>query len=187
MEPFIGQIQTFAFNYAPQGWSRCDGQELAITSNQALYALIGNTFGGNGRTTFALPDLRGRSVVHTGRGPGLDTIEIGSSGGSNLGYLTIDNIPSHSHTLTNGTANVKVGATAGEAIDEADSGSNGIQDGGTNEIFTEEPTTANFIGGVEVSGSTDASGSGHPFSIRPPFLGMGVCIATIGLFPPRQS
>ena len=186
MEPFIGQIQTFAFNYAPKGWSRCDGQIIAIANYQALFSLLGTTFGGDGRSTFGLPDLRGRSIVHTGPGPGIDNIAWGERGGSNLGYLTIANIPSHSHTLTNGTANVKVGATAGEAIDEADSGSNGIQDGGTNEIFTESPTTANFIGGVEVSGSTDASGSGQAFNIRTPFLGMGVCIAMDGLFPPRS-
>jgi len=100
LDPFIGQIQAFGFNFAPRGWSLCDGQLLAISSNTALFSLIGTAFGGDGRTTFGLPDLRGRTAVHVGRGPGLSNITWGQRGGRENVNLTIQELPAHNHIIS---------------------------------------------------------------------------------------
>ncbi|MCB0630228.1 MAG: phage tail protein, partial [Lewinella sp.] len=99
MEPFLGQIQPFGFNFPPRGWAFCDGQLLAISSNTALFSLLGTMYGGDGRTTFALPDLRGRSIVHIGTGPGLSHITQGEKGGRENVTLTTANMPSHNHAV----------------------------------------------------------------------------------------
>ena len=99
-EPFIGQIQPFAFNFAPRNWALCDGQLLPISQNTALFSLIGTTYGGDGRTTFGLPDLRGRVPIHQGHGPGLSSYVIGQTGGSATNTLTQAQMPSHTHTAT---------------------------------------------------------------------------------------
>ena len=97
MEPFIGQIQAFGFNYPPRGWAKCEGQLLAINAYQSLFSLLGTTFGGDGRTTFGLPDLRGRSIVGMGNGPGLGDVRWGEKGGAENHTLTAAQIPSHAH------------------------------------------------------------------------------------------
>ncbi len=188
MDPFLGQIQPFGFNFAPRGWAKCDGQLLAISSYSALFSLLGTTFGGDGRTTFALPDLRGRSITHIGTGPGLSTMSWGERGGRELITLSQQNMPSHSHALTNGVANVVVNATDNTDVSaEADSGANGIGSGGTMpDIYRENPTVGNHIAGVVISGSTNPSGSSHAFESRNPFLGIEVCIAMVGIFPSRS-
>lgn len=188
MEPFIGQIQPFGFNFAPRGWAKCDGQIIAISSNTALFSLLGTTFGGDGRTTFGLPDLRGRSIVHIGNGPGISTISWGERGGRELIQLSQLNMPSHSHALVNGVANVAVSTTNnGDASNESDGGGNGLGTSGTMpEIFRENPTSADHLAGVEISGATSASGGSQAFEARNPFLGINVCIAQLGLFPSRS-
>lgn len=187
MEPFLGQIQPFGFNFNPRGWNKCDGQLLAISSNTALFSLLGTTFGGDGRTTFALPDLRGRSIVHIGHGPGLSTISWGEKGGRETITLNQTNMPNHSHSLVNGVANVTVATTSGELNNESDGGANGLGTGGTMpDIYTENPTTADRLGGVSISGTTSAAGGSLPFEIRNPFLGINVCIAMVGIFPSRS-
>lgn len=97
MNPFIGQIVMFGGNFAPRSWALCDGQLLAISSNEALFSILGTTYGGDGRTTFALPDLRGRVPVHAGSGPGLTPRTLGSKGGQERVTLTIPELPSHNH------------------------------------------------------------------------------------------
>lgn len=185
MEPFIGQIQPFGFNFPPRGWAKCDGTLLAISSNTALFSLLGTTFGGDGRTTFGLPDLRGRSIVHIGSGPGLDTISWGEKGGKYIETLTTNNMPSHNHTLVNGTANVAVGTAAGGATSESDSGSNALLTEGL-DMYSETAVGSDHAGGVSISGSTSPAGSGQAFNIRNPFLGIEVCIALQGIFPSRN-
>ncbi len=96
-DPFIGQIQTFGFNFAPRGWARCDGQLLPISSNSALFSLLGTTYGGDGRTTFGLPDLRGRAALHQGQGPGLSNRNLGQRAGAENTTLTVNQMPSHNH------------------------------------------------------------------------------------------
>jgi microcystin-dependent protein len=104
-EPFIGQIQMVGFNFAPRGWAFCDGQLLPISQHTALYSLLGTTYGGDGHTTFALPDLRGRVAIHPGNGPGVDQITLGQKGGANKVALTVGNMPSHTHTALNASVN----------------------------------------------------------------------------------
>ncbi len=113
-EPFIGQIAVVAFNYAPQGWAKCEGQLLPIAQNQALFALLGTTYGGDGVTTFALPDLRGRVPMGDGNGPGLTPRVLGEKSGSETNTLTIAQMPMHNHTVNastvDGDQNVPTGS-----------------------------------------------------------------------------
>ncbi len=188
MEPFLGQIQPFGFNFAPRAWAKCDGQLLPIASNTALFSLLGTTFGGDGRTTFALPDLRGRSIVHIGHGPGLSTISWGERGGREYITLSQLNLPSHSHALINGVANVNVYTTDNaEPIAETDNGANALGTAGTMpDIYRENPTAGDHLGGVQISGTTNLTGGSQPFDSRNPFLGINVCIALQGIFPSRS-
>lgn len=197
MEQIIGQVQAFAFGFPPAQWAFCDGQIMSIAQNTALFSLIGTTFGGNGQTTFALPDLRGRSIVHPGTGPGLSNISWGEVGGVENMTLTQGNIPAHIHPIVGGTGagqlNVKtnISATSGPpATNETDSGAYGFGTGGDYPaVFSENtPSATNFIGGVAtaVSGSTGIAGSSIPFGIRNPYLGIYTSIALYGIFPSRN-
>jgi microcystin-dependent protein len=98
-EPFIGEVRWFAGNFAPRGWAKCDGQLLAISSNTALFSLLGTTYGGDGRTTFGLPAMRGRDMVHVGTGPGLSAKSPGQKSGSETVILTTTQLPNHAHGL----------------------------------------------------------------------------------------
>ena len=188
MDPFIGQIQPYGFNFAPRGWAKCDGQLLPISSNSALFSLLGTTFGGDGVNTFALPDLRGRSIVHIGHGPGLSAITWGEKGGRENVTLNQLNLPSHSHALINGVANVDVYTTDNaDATPDSDGGANGLGTGtGMPDIFRESPTAGDKIAGVEISGTTNLAGGNQSFEIRNPFLGINVCIALQGIYPSRS-
>ncbi len=99
IEPFIAEIIMFGGNFAPRGWAFCDGQLLPIAQNQALFSILGTTYGGDGRTTFALPDLRGRTAIHPGTGPGLSNRRLGERGGSETNTLTLPQLPNHTHTI----------------------------------------------------------------------------------------
>ena len=170
MEPYLGQIQAFGFNFAPQGWAQCNGQLLSIDENQALFSLLGTTFGGDGQVTFALPDLRGRSIVHPGSGPGLSPIQIGQSGGQETVTITINQLPSHNHA-------VSVAVNTG----------NGEEPASTKYIashasaFNEAPTQGSFLAGVNQANV----GGNQPVNIQNPFLGMNYCIALEGIYPSR--
>ncbi len=170
MEPFLGQIQAFGFNFPPRGWAFCDGALLPVAQNTALFSLLGTTFGGDGRTTFALPDLRGRSIVHVGSGPGLDTLTWGEKGGAYQKGLTIGNLPAHTHTVAVSTA-------AGE---EANPQNNVIANHAT--AFNEDATASAFMKGSAVS----TVGGSQAFNIRNPFLGIYVSIALEGIYPSRS-
>ena len=185
MEPYIGQIQAFGFNFAPRGWAKCEGQLLPISANAALFSLLGTTYGGDGISTFALPDFRGRSMIHQGAGPGLPSYSIGQRGGHNSANITTQNMPSHAHTLTNGVAKISVTTTAGSGTNESDNGANGLNTGGL-DMYVESPAGSDKLGGVAISGQTDANGGSQPFDITNPFLVVNVCIALVGIFPPRD-
>ncbi|WP_340112900.1 phage tail protein [Maribellus mangrovi] len=171
MEPFLGQIQAFGFNFAPRGWAFCQGQLLAISQNTALFSLLGTTYGGDGRTTFALPDLRGRSMVGMGNGPGLSDIRQGQKGGQEQVTLTVANMPSHNHAPS-----VAVQTGAGES--SAPTGYLAAHSG----AFGEEPSSGANLAGVN---SNNAGGS-QAFSTRDPFLGLNISIALVGIFPSRS-
>ena len=182
MDPFIGQIQPFGFNFAPRGWAFCDGQLLAISSNTALFSLIGTTFGGDGRTTFALPDLRGRSIVHVGHGPGLDTINWGERGGSYYKVLTPGEMPSHNHIATlHGESAVATSknpqsnllATPPTSGDDS------------NAIYATPNPAANKPMAPDAIVVSNAGG-GQAFNTRNPYLGIYVSIALVGIFPSRS-
>jgi len=96
-EPFVGEIRMFAGNFAPRGWAFCDGQLLAVSQNDALFSLLGTIYGGDGRTTFGLPDMRGRTPLHAGQGPGLSNRRLGAKAGAENVTLTVNQLPSHRH------------------------------------------------------------------------------------------
>lgn len=98
-EPFVGEVRMFAGNFAPRGWAFCDGQLLAVSQNDGLFSLLGTIYGGDGRTTFGLPDLRGRIPIHAGQGPGLSERRLGAKSGAETETLTVNQLPSHTHTL----------------------------------------------------------------------------------------
>ena len=170
MEPFIGQIQAFGFNFAPRGWAKCDGQLLSIAQNTALFSLLGTMYGGNGTTTFALPDLRGRSGLHHGSGPGLSNISIGQVGGSESHTLIASEMPSHNHSFT-------IGAKEEGTTDNPNGAY--IAGNGTNSF-------GNAVDAQMASNTTFPAGGSLPFNIRNPYLGINYCIALVGIFPSRN-
>lgn len=174
MEPFLGQIQPFGFNFAPRGWALCNGALLPISSNTALFSLLGTTFGGDGRTTFALPDLRGRSIVGVGSGPGLDTISWGERGGSYYTNISVAHMPAHNHT-----AAIKASTTASDE----DAPTNAMALGSGQEIYTSAAPTTDLKAGTVDVGNT---GGSQALNIRNPFLGIYVSIALTGIFPSRS-
>ena len=171
MEPFIGQIQPFGFNFPPRGWAFCDGQLLAIASNTALFSLLGTTFGGDGRTTFQLPDLRGRTIKHPGNGPGLSTVTWGQRGGAETHTLTAAQMPSHNHNLT-------LGVNPGRGSFLTGSG-NYVSEAAT--IFTDSTS-----GTVADTAIISNNGGNQLFDMRNPYLGIYVSIALLGIFPSRS-
>lgn len=174
MQPFLGQIQPFGFNFAPRGWALCDGQLMSINANQALFSLLGTTFGGDGRSTFGLPDLRGRSMVHVGTGPGLSSIRWGERSGNEYTQLTIANMPSHNHT-----ANIVAEGTAPSTSNPQGNMLAGHQ------AYT-PPNAANNKNMSTGSIAVANNGGSLEFSNRSPLLGVYIGIATTGTFPSRN-
>lgn len=185
---FLGQINTFGFNFAPRGFATCDGQILAISTNTALFSLLGTTYGGNGQTTFALPDLRGRSPNHQGQGPGLSNYTMGQVAGTENTTLTVNQMPQHTHTATGSLNAVQVKATAqapaigsliARSVDTSAIGS-------TPAIYVPTGTAGTLValGGLSVTNAP--AGGSQPFSILDPYLTVNMCIALQGIFPSRN-
>lgn len=171
-EPFLGQIQAFGFNFAPRGWSLCDGQLLPISSNSALFSLLGTTYGGDGRTTFALPDLRGRSMLHQGTGNGLAPSRIGQKGGTENTTLAVANMPSHTHALH---AETKAG-------DQANPQGRMLAISPNNIYVSPDPADNRVMAAESIA----ATGNGTSFSNEDPYLVLNICIALQGVFPSRS-
>lgn len=170
MEPFIGQIMMVGFNFAPRGWAKCDGQLLPINQNQALFSLLGTQYGGDGETTFGLPDLRGRVPMHAGNGPGLPNHPIGQKSGSEFTTLSLAHLPPHNHPVSI--------ATSSAEGDTALPGNNSLAKSGTGNYTTQ--ATDSTLGGVTSSNA----GSGQAHSNMQPYLAVNFIIALTGLFPP---
>lgn len=190
-EPFIAQITMFGGNFAPRGWAFCNGQLLSISSNTALFSLIGTIYGGDGRTTFALPDLRGRQPMHPGTGPGLSTYNLGQRGGTEFKTLSIAEMPSHNHTAAFTPAGGGGGIPATtEDAGEATPGPNlilGTTPAGQ-EIYSDDPANTTIQGGSGGGGTVNVGNTGgnQQFSLRDPFLAVNYIIALQGIFPSRS-
>lgn len=197
-DPYIGEIRIVAFNFAPRGFALCEGQILPVAQNQALFALIGATYGGDGRTTFALPDLRGRIPLGMGTGPGLPTYQWGQRLGTPSQTLTALNLTPHSHTIsTNVQAPVNIDIPANTAEgDTATPGSDKILAKTTKGLTSTQSytsatadttlkpiaTTLSF----PLQATTTQTGQGEPFSIQQPSLAISFAIALEGEFPSRS-
>ena len=168
--PFLGQVMIVPFQFAPKGWAMCSGQLLSISQNTALFALLGTTFGGDGRTTFALPDLRGRAPIGMGQGPGLQPYDLGETGGVEEVTLTLSQIPSHTHVAMGATAVANTGSPAGAswAMPRALLYSS---------IAPSVPMSTEALG---------STGGGQPHENRKPYVVMTYVIAIQGIFPSRN-
>ncbi len=170
-DPFVAEIRIFPFNFAPKGWAWCDGQLLPLSQNTALFSLLGTTYGGNGMSNFALPDLQGRAPMHPGQGPGLSLHDLGETGGSETVTLLESEIPSHSHALRANT------------LDSAD----------TNVPSPNASFALSSGGGLYQAASTGTLsdqalapvGGDQPHNNLQPYLTFYFCIALQGVFPPR--
>ncbi len=172
-EPFLGQIITAGFNFAPIGYALCNGQLMAISQNTALFALLGTQFGGDGITTFALPDLRGRAPVHQGQGPGLPVAVMGESSGSESVTLINSEMPMHNHLVMVQAAN---GAGKAPTNDYLAS----VQGTNTNIYST---TSDGHTLNVQ---SIGLAGGNQPHNNMQPYLVINFCIALEGIFPSRN-
>lgn len=177
MEPALAVITMFAGNFAPVGWAKCEGQLLNITQNQALFALLGTTYGGNGQTNFALPDLRNRTPICAGQGPGLSNRLLGEQTGFPTATLTVSNLPAHNHTGTLTLASTSNAANS----DEADGTI--FATGGSNH-FGPPGQASNSLGGV--TATLNNTGGSQPFNIRQPYLTVTFIIALQGIFPSQN-
>ncbi|MEJ2321429.1 MAG: tail fiber protein [Gammaproteobacteria bacterium] len=174
-EPFIAQVMMFGGNFAPRGWAFCDGQLLPISQNTALFSLVGTTYGGDGRTTFALPDLRGRVAIHPGRGPGLSDRRLGQRSGAETNTLTVAEMPNHHH----GGGSLLVSNQAGE---EATPQGGATLGGGAPIYNAEPPNTTLNAGSIAVN----SEGGSQPVNNMQPFLAVNYIIALTGIYPSRS-
>lgn len=172
MDSYLAAIMQFAFGFAPRGWALCNGQLLPIAQNQALFSLLGTTYGGNGTTNFALPDLRGRVPIGQGQGPGLPDYLIGQPVGGETATLTIANMPQHKHTIN---ASSETGDAASPA--NAYFANNGTRD------------YEYKLSGTQVAMNTAMmanTGNGSQVPLMQPYLVINYCIALQGIFPSRN-
>ena len=171
-DPFVAEIRMFPFNFAPKGWAWCDGQLLPLSQNTALFSLLGTTYGGNGKSNFALPDLQGRAPMHPGQGPGLSLHDLGETGGSDVVTLLQSETPSHTHlvmaapSLVSGDTNIP----PGNAFAKSSQGNAYV-------------AAANL---TQLSPSTiTPTGNNTPHNNMMPYLTLSFCIAMQGVFPAR--
>ena len=166
----IGEVRIFAGNFAPRGWAFCDGSLLPISQNTALFSILGTTYGGDGRTTFALPNIQSRIVIGEGNGPGLSNYRLGQLGGSETNTHTINTTPSHNHPLT-----IRVNTSAGE-----ESGAKGIFSAHDNGFSSEAANGT--LGGA----STTNAGQNQPVNNMQPYIVVRYIIALTGTYPSRS-
>lgn len=167
-DPFVAEIRIFPFNFAPKGWAWCDGQLMPLSQNTALFALLGTTYGGNGKSNFALPDLQGRAPMHPGQGPGLSLHDLGESAGTETVTLTQAEMPAHNHSFSMSV----------RPADNLNPG--GLALGSGNAVYAAPGNT--------VSASPNdlpVAGGDAPHNNMMPFLTFYFCIALQGVFPPR--
>lgn len=173
-DQFVAEIRIFPFNFAPKGWAMCNGQLLPISQNTALFSLLGTTYGGDGKSTFALPDLQGRAAMHPGQGPGLSLRDLGETGGSDTVTLLPSEIPAHTHEIRAAVVPGNRTGPAGNAFARVTSG---------NPYIPADPPPAQ----AALSDQALAPyGGSLPHNNLMPYLTMNFCIAMQGVFPPRH-
>lgn len=169
--PFVGEIMKFGGTFAPRGWALCAGQLMAVSQNDALFSLLGTIYGGDGRTTFGLPDLRGRVPVHPGTGPGLPPIRLGEKGGATDVTLAANEIPSHSHTLN---VNAGGGNTDNPGGNFISANSEGVK-------HYSDSTSP-----LSVGANIGNSGGSQSHTNMQPYLAINYCISLFGIYPSRS-
>lgn len=206
--PFLGQIQAFGFNFAPRGWSFCQGQLMSISQNTALFSLLGTAYGGNGVQTFGLPDLRGRTLIGQGNGPGLSPYVLGQIGGAENVNILISNMPAHTHVATftpsgGGGITASFNASTQNATQSTPgaSGATTLAVPGTSDGRSFTPTLGYVadaapsvaLTGLTVTGSggggtvaNQPTGGNQPISVLSPYLAINYSIALQGIFPSRN-
>jgi microcystin-dependent protein len=170
-EPFLGEIMIVGFNFAPRGYALCDGQLLPINQNQSLYSLLGTTYGGDGRTTFALPDLRGRTPIHFGNGSGLTPRTLGAKSGEENQTLSAAQMPQHTHTVQASPTAADTPLPAGNLL-----GTTAAAD-----VYNPAGNLQNMSAASVVS-----NGGGQAHTNMQPYLTLNFCIALRGVFPSRN-
>jgi len=188
---YLATMNVFAGNFAIRGCALAQGQILSISQNTALFSLMGTTYGGDGRTSFGLPDTRGRSVIGAGTGPGLSTISLGQKGGAENKVLSTNNLPAHNHaasTTVNASATARANSAEG-GTDSPNGNSWAVLDR-ENLYSSAAPDVSMHAGSISISASavttTSNTGNGTSFSIRDPYIGMNWMIQTQGVFPSRN-
>jgi microcystin-dependent protein len=170
-DPFVGEIIIVAFNFEPPGWAFCDGRLMAISQDTALFALLGTTYGGDGQTTFALPDLRGRVPIHQGQGNGPSNYVMGQTGGEETVTLTINQIPAHNHSIAGESS---VGSTNNPA-------------GGIWASQSHLNVYSSSFGNTAMNpGSVSTAGGSQPHDNRSPYLALNYIISLFGIFPSQN-
>ena len=170
-EPFVGEIRMFAGNFAPRGWAFCDGQLLAVSQNDALFSLLGTIYGGDGRTTFGLPDMRGRIPIHAGSGPGLSPRRLGAKSGEENVTLTVNQLPSHTHPLRAAQAPASDTRPVGNSPAQAVAG----------DVWSTRSPAVNMA-----SDSISNIGGSRSHTNLMPFLCIHFIIALFGIYPSRH-
>jgi microcystin-dependent protein len=170
-EPFVGEIRMFAGNFAPRGWAFCEGQLLAVSQNDALFSLLGTIYGGDGRTTFGLPDLRGRIPIHAGTGPGLSPRQLGAKAGTENVTLTTNQLPSHNHPM----------AVSSDVSNSPNPGSNVTARPSSVDLYINDAPNVN----LNTQAITSLGGSRSHDNMMP-FVAINFIIALVGIYPSRQ-
>jgi microcystin-dependent protein len=186
---FVGQILVFPFNFAPKGFAQCQGQLLPISLNTALFSLLGTTYGGNGKTTFALPDLRGRVPLKFGQGPGLTAYSLGETGGFEAVTLAVNQLPQHAHTLDVSGLTATMRGSATTANQGTPVGNVPGVDAGQPVTYSNAGPNVNMHAGSVLMGGVLAAanaGGGQSHDNRQPSLVLNYCIALQGVFPARS-
>jgi microcystin-dependent protein len=174
-QPFVGEIEIFAFNFAPYGWAQCQGQLLPISQNTALFSLLGTQFGGDGKSNFALPNLQGTIPVSQGQAPGLSDYNVGETGGSEKVSLIVSQIPQHAHTLAAAPVAARISTPSSTAA-------LGGTEHGTPDVYATAATT----GSVMNTNIIGTAGGSQPHNNMMPYLTLNYCIALQGVFPARS-
>jgi microcystin-dependent protein len=172
--PFVAEIRIFPFNFAPKGWAFCDGQILPLSQNTALFSLLGTTYGGDGKSNFALPDMQGNAAMHPGQGPGLSLHDLGESSGSDTVTLLTSEMPSHNHTAEADANNLNASAVSPNgAVPVNASPVHSFSNVASPQLGSMNPSMVGVVGGSQ------------PHNNLMPYLVLNFCIALQGVYPPR--